>query len=101
MEMPFGGDLDQFAGDLADAALEFCLPRLPAAAAQPVKLDIGAVGAVARQQLDIFHRQKKLGIGRIMQLETIVGCARHFERLQADETADAVLDMDDEVTRRK
>ena len=42
--MPLGRDLDQFAGDLADTVLEFGLARLPAAAAQPVQLDIGVVG---------------------------------------------------------
>jgi hypothetical protein len=31
VQMTFGGDLDQFAGDLADAALELGLARLPAA----------------------------------------------------------------------
>ena len=47
MQMPLGRDLDQFAGNLADAVLELCLARLPAAAAQPVQFDIGVVGAVA------------------------------------------------------
>ena len=97
MQMPFGGDLDQLAGDLADAVLEFGLARLPAAAAQPVQLDIGVVGAVARQQFDIFDRQKQFGVGGIMQLETVMRRAGDLERLQADETADAVLDMNHEI----
>ena len=49
MQMPFGGDFYQFAGDLADTILELGLARLPAAAAQPVQFDIGVIGAVARQ----------------------------------------------------
>ena len=47
MQMPLGRDLDQLAGDLADAVLEFRLSRLPAAAAQPVQFDVGVVRAVA------------------------------------------------------
>ena len=38
-QLPLGGDLDQLAGDLADAALHARLARLPVAAAQPVELD--------------------------------------------------------------
>ena len=72
VQMPLGGDLDQFAGDLADAVLELGLARLPAAAAEPVQLDIGVVGAVARQQFDILDRQEQFGLGGIMQLETVV-----------------------------
>jgi hypothetical protein len=30
VQVALGGDFDQLAGDLADAVLEFCLPRLPA-----------------------------------------------------------------------
>ena len=101
VQMPLGGDLDQFAGDLADAVLELGFARLPAAAAEPVQLDIGVVGAVARQQFDILDRQKQLGLGGIMQLETVVRRAGDFERLQADETADAVLDMNHEIAAGK
>src|SRR5579872_4033260 len=32
MQMTFGRNLDQFAGDFTNAALEFCFARLPAAA---------------------------------------------------------------------
>ena len=97
VQMPLGGDLDQFAGDLADAVLELGLARLPAAAAQPVEFDMGVIGAVARQQFDILDRQKQLGLGGIMQFETIMRRAGDVERLQADETADAVLDMNHEI----
>ena len=97
VQMPFGGDLDQFAGDLANAVLELGLARLPAAAAQPVQLDIGVVGAVARQQFDILDRQEQLGLGGIMQFETVMRRAGDFQRLQADKAADAVLDMNHEI----
>ena len=38
-QLPLGRDLDQLAGDLADAALHPRLARLPGAAAEPVELD--------------------------------------------------------------
>ena len=38
-QLPLGRDLDQLAGDLADAVLHARLARLPADAAEPVELD--------------------------------------------------------------
>ncbi len=101
VQMPLGRNLDQLAGDLANAVLEFRFPRLPAAAAQPVELDIGVVGTVARQQFDVFDGKKQFCFGGIMQFETIMRCAGYFERLQADKASDAVFDMHHEVTRRE
>ena len=100
MQVPRGGDLDQLAGDLADAVLELGLARLPAAAAEPVEFDIGVVGAVARQQFDILDRQKQFGVGGVMQLEAVMRRAADLERLQPDEAADAVLDMHHEIAGR-
>ena len=40
MQLPLGRDLDQFAGNLADAALHARLARLPTAAAEPVEVDV-------------------------------------------------------------
>ena len=97
MQMPFGGDLDQLAGDFADPVLQLGLARLPAAAAKPVEFDMGVVGAVARQQFDILDRQEQLGLGGVMQFETVMRRAGDVERLQADEAADAMLDMDHEI----
>ena len=97
VQMPLGGDLDQFARDLADAVLQFCLAGLPAAAAQPIQFDIGVVGAVARQQFDVLDRQEQFCLGGIMQFEAVMRRAGDFQRLQADEAADAVLDMHHEI----
>src|SRR6185437_2862707 len=71
MEHAFGRDLDQLACNLPDAVLQLGLARLPAGAAKPVELDIGAVGAKARQQLDVLDRQEQLGLGSIMQFEAV------------------------------
>ena len=101
MQHALGRDLDQIAGDLLDALLELCLARLPAAAAEPVELDAGLLGAVPRQQLDVLDRQKQLRVVGVVQLEAVVRRARDIERLQADEAADAVIDMHDEIAGRK
>ena len=47
VKVPLGCDLDQLAGHLADPVLEFSLASLPAAATEPVKVDIGAIRAIA------------------------------------------------------
>ncbi len=57
-QLPLGGDLDQFAGDLADAVLHPRLARLPGRAAEPVELGAGLIGAVAREEFDILDRQE-------------------------------------------
>ena len=101
VQMPFGRDLDQFAGDLADAVLELCLARLPAAAAQPVEFDIGVIGAVTRQQFDVFDRQEQFCFGGIMQFKTVMRRAADLDGLQSDKAPDAVLDMDDEIASRQ
>jgi hypothetical protein len=97
--MPLGGDLDQLAGDFADAILELGLARLPAATAETIEFDIGVIGTVARQQFDILDRQEQFGVGGVVQLETVMRRAGHLEGLQADKTADAMLDMDHEIAR--
>ena len=101
MQMPLGRDLDQFARDLADAVLQLCLARLPAAAAEPIEFDIGVVGAVARQQFDVLDRQEQFCFGGVMQFEAVMRRAGDFQRLQADEAADAVLDMHHEIAGRR
>ncbi len=101
MQLPLGGDLDQLAGDFADAALQARLARLPVAAAKAVELDVGLLGAVARQQVDVLDRQVELGGFGVMDFQTIVRRAGGLDRLQADEAADAVIDMHDEIAGRK
>ena len=97
VQIAFGGDLDQFARDLADAVFQLGLARLPAAAAQTIEFDMGVIGAVARQQFDVLDRQEQFCIGGIMQFEAVMRRAGDIERLQPDEAADAVLDMDHEI----
>ena len=82
-QQPLGGDLDQLAGDLADAVLHPRLARLPGAAAEPVELDAGAFGAVARQQLDVLDRQEQLVAGGVMNFEAVVRRAGGLDGAQA------------------
>ena len=97
VQLPLGGDLDQFAGDLADAVLHPRLARLPGRAAEPVQLGAGLVGAIAREQFDILDRQEQFVAAGIVDFETIVRRAGGFDGAQAGEAADAVIDVDDEI----
>ena len=65
--------------------------------AEPVELDAGLLRAVARQQLDVLDRQEQLVAAGIMDFQAIVRRAGGFDGAQADEAADAVVDMDDEI----
>ena len=91
-----GRDLDEFARHLAHALLQPGLARLPADAAELVEC-ARLFRAVARQQLDILDRQEQLVAAGILDFEAIVRRARRLDRLQAHESADAVLDVDDEI----
>ena len=79
-QLPLRRDLDQFAGDLADAALHARLARLPAAAAEPVEIDGVVLAAVARQQFDVFDRQKQLVAAGIVEFEAVVRRAGRLRR---------------------
>ena len=91
-----GCDADQALGHIEQPLLELGLAHLPCAAAQLVELRLTAFGAIARQKIDVFDRQKQLGIVGVLQLETGMRGAGSFDRLQADEAADAVFGVDDD-----
>src|SRR5262252_868881 len=96
-QLSLGGDLDEFAGDLADAVFHPRLARLPGGAAEPVELGAGLFGAVAREEFDVLDGQEELVAAGIMDFETIVRRAGGFDGAQAGKAADAVIDMDDEI----
>ena len=100
-QLPLGRDLDQFARNLADAALHARLARLPVAAAEPVEIDGCFLRAVTRQQIDVFDRQKELGAVGVVDFEAIVRRAGRLDRLQAGKTPDAVIDMHDQIAGRE
>ena len=68
-----------------------------AVAAEPVELDAGLLRAVARQQLDVLDRQEQLVAAGVMDFQAVVRRAGGLDGAQADEAADAVIDVDDEV----
>ena len=83
VQEPRGGDLDQLAGDLADAVFHPRLARLPGGRAEPVKLDARALRAVARQELDILDRQEQLVAAGVMDFQAVVRRARGLDGAQA------------------
>ena len=86
---------------VAQPALQLGLARLPGAAAEPVEHGLGRVRAVARQQLDVLDRQEQPAVAGIVDLEAVMRRARRLDGLQADEAADAVVDVDDDVAGRQ
>ena len=92
---PLRGDAHQFGRHVAHALLQPRLAGLPAGRAEPV--EVAGLRAVARQQLQVFDRQEQPVAAGVMDLQAIVRRARRLDRLQADEAADAVVDMDDEI----
>ena len=96
-QFALGRDLDQRVGDFADAVLQPRLSVLPAGAAEPIELDAGVLGAVARQKLDVLDRQVELGAFGVVDFQAVVRRAGRFDVLQSDEPPDAVIDMHDEI----
>ena len=94
-----GGDADELAGHLAHALLQPRLARLPPGPAELVEL--ARLRAVARQKLQVLDRQEQPVAAGVVDLEAVVRRAGRLDRLQADEAADAVVDVDDEIARRQ
>ena len=92
-----GGDADELARHLAHALLEPRLARLPPCPAELVEL--ARLRAVARQKLEVLDRQEEPVAAGVVDLEAVVRRAGGLDRLEADEAADAVVDVDDEVAR--
>ena len=59
------------------------------------------VGAVAGQKLDILDRQIELVAALVDQLEAIMRLAGSLDGGEADEAADAVIGMHDEIADRE
>ena len=100
-QLPLGGDFYQLARHLADAVLHARLARLPGRPAEPVKLDVGLFGTVARQELDVLDGKKKLVAAVIVDFQTIVRRARRLDGAKPDKAADAVIDVHDQIAGRK
>ena len=95
------GGADEAFGDLAHPLLEPGLARLPGAAAEPIELHARLLGAVARQKLDILHRQEQPVAAVIGEEQAIVRGVLHLDGLQALEAADTVIHMHHEIAGRE
>ncbi len=89
-------DADKLIGHVEQALLELGLAHLPCAAAELVERCLCRVRAVTREEIDVFNRQKQLGVIGIVQFETGAWCARRLDGLQSDKTTNAVFGMNDE-----
>ena len=84
----------------AMSRMRFFIRALRACQATPPSLsscDVGLLRAVARQQLDVLDRQVDAVVAGIDDFEAVVRGAGRLDGLEADEAADAVVDVDDEI----
>ena len=100
-QLALGRDLDQLAGDVADALLDARLARLPGKGAQPVERNVERLRAIARQNLDVLDRHEQLVVAGIDDAQAIVRRAGDIERDEPVIAADAVLGMNDEIALRQ
>src|SRR6185437_8373987 len=99
MHHALGRNADELARHLAHAFLQTRLARLPSGAAKPV--EFARLRAVTGQKLKIFDWQEQPVAAGIVNFQTVVWRARRLDCLQADEAADAVVDMNDEIAGGK
>ena len=64
-------------------------------------VEFAGLRAVAGQKFKILDRQEKPVAAGIVDFQTIVRRAGRLDGLQANEAADAMVDMDDEIARRQ
>src|SRR5690606_32912890 len=77
------------------------LPALPSAAAQLVERRVVGFRTVARQKLDILHRQEEPVVAGIVDFETFMRRACRLDGSEADEPADAMIRVNDDVAGSK
>src|SRR5690606_26762656 len=99
--LPLGRNRDELAGHLQQAALEFGLARSPRHAAELVESDLGRIRAKTRQKLNVLYRQEQPVITGIDQFKTVVRRTSGFDRSQSDESSDAVIGVNNDITRRQ
>ena len=100
-EHPFGGDRQQFIRDFTNELFDPRALGLPGLSAQPVELHNRVFRPVARQHLDVFDGNEQLVVAMIENAEAIMRRAADLHRLQPVETADAMVDMHDEIAFRQ
>ena len=98
-QLPLRGDPDQPVRHIADPRLQPRLLRLPRPAAQPVEQPL--LMPVARQELDILHRQVELVAAGIFQAQALVRRPHRGDGLEPEIAPDAVIDMHHQIARRQ
>ena len=91
-----GVELEQLLGHVAHGLLDPGLDALPRRPAEPI--DRRLVGAgVFLDEIEPLDRDKQLVVAGIAQLEKLLLAVADADLLQADEHADAVVHVDDEI----
>ena len=89
-------ELEQLLGHVAHGLLDLGLRAFPRGAAQPIDGRLARAG-VFLDEVEALDRNEELVFARVAELEELLGAVAHADLLEADEHADAVIDMDDEV----
>ena len=91
-----GVELEQLLRHVAHRLLDPGLRPLPRGAAQPVERRPRRAG-VLLDEIEPLDRHEQLVLAGVAQLEELLHAVADADLLQADEHADAVIDVDDEV----
>ena len=91
-----GVELQQLLGHVAHGLLHAALGPLPGGAAEAIERRPAAAG-VLLHQVEALNRHEQLVVAVVAQLEELVRGVADADLLQADELADAVVDVHDQV----
>ena len=93
-----GVELEQLLGHVAHGLLDLGLRLLPGRAAEAIERRLRAAG-VFLDQVEALDGHEQLGVAVIAQLEELLDdvAAGDGDLLEADELADAVIDVDDQI----
>ena len=95
---PGGVELQQLLCHVAHRLLDARLRFFPRGAAEAIERRTGRAG-VLLNEIEAFDGNEQLVVGRIAELHELLCVDADFDPLQADEHADAVIDVDDQVAR--
>ena len=97
---PLGVQLEQLPGQLLGGPAGACLERVPAAPAELAQRRMGAPGAdVAGDLGQLVGGDEDAVVAVVFEVQVVARDARHGARLEAGEAGDAVVLVDDDVTR--
>ncbi len=91
-----GVELEQLLGHVAHGFLDFALGLLPRGAAEPIDRRLRRAG-VLLDQIEPLDRHEQLVLARVAELEEFLHAVADADLLEADEHADAIVDVHDVV----